>query len=120
MVEERQAPTLSQSDAQSADRRVADRAVVTWLMAGSDAHELPDLEDLLRRPQWMARAACRGEPIGTFFLRPGGTTERAQELCARCPVRAECLAHAMADSELEGVWAGTVAKGRARMRRTAG
>ncbi|MGH9045344.1 MAG: WhiB family transcriptional regulator [Acidimicrobiales bacterium] len=33
----------------------------------------------------MARAACRGEPVDTFFPQRGQSSRRAKELCAGCP-----------------------------------
>jgi len=74
------------------------------------------LEDLVHRPQWMVAAACRDEPTETFFVDRGGSLARARELCAGCEVREECLAYAMADSELDGWWGGTAPMERRRLR----
>ncbi len=74
------------------------------------------LEDLVHRPQWMAAAACRDEPTETFFPDRGVSTRRARELCAGCEVQEECLAYAMADTELIGWWGGTSTKERRRLR----
>lgn len=94
------------------------RADVLWLMTPG-APALATLEGFIRRPEWMARAACQGEPPATFFIERGGSTSRARELCSGCPVRSECLDHAMADDELAGWWGGMPERERARLRRSA-
>lgn len=94
-------------------------AGLRWLMMPDVADPLR-LEDIIRRPAWMARAASRGEPHATFFLGLGGSPKRGQAICSIFPVRAECLGHAMADRELVGWWAGTSEQQRAKMRRAAG
>ena len=42
----------------------------------------------------------------------------AKAICARCPARAACLAYALADSDLRGVWGGVSERERRRMRGT--
>lgn len=45
---------------------------------------------------WPVQAACRGEPEETFFPQSGGPVYRqARQICARCPVRRECLDDAL-------------------------
>lgn len=60
---------------------------------------------------WMASAVCRDEDSELFF--PIGThgpaqlqTEQAKAVCRRCPVRTDCLRHAMALNIADGVWGG--------------
>jgi WhiB family redox-sensing transcriptional regulator len=43
--------------------------------------------------------------------------EAARAVCEACPVRRECLAYALASAELVGVWGGTDAVERCRLRR---
>ena len=67
---------------------------------------------------WWERAACRDAPIDWFFPAPGGSVSRARELCADCRVTVECLELALkipgyCDS---GIWAGTSAQQRRRLR----
>ncbi len=65
-------------------------ALVTWLMA-PDAPEGPlTVEDFRRRPEWHARALCRG--VGRRFV--------------TCPVRQECLEAALGASLTPGATAG--------------
>jgi WhiB family redox-sensing transcriptional regulator len=87
----------------------------------ADLKELPTLEDLIGRPEWQRRAACRGEGTESFVRGPGaGTYAKAKAFCLDCPVRAECLDTAVADSELVGMWGGTTAAERREMRAARG
>jgi WhiB family redox-sensing transcriptional regulator len=56
--------------------------------------------------RWVQRAACRGSGFGPFFPKDGASGP-AKAVCAGCVVRAECLAYAMTDPQLQGVWGGT-------------
>jgi WhiB family transcriptional regulator, redox-sensing transcriptional regulator len=99
---------------------VNEAAFVRWLMV-ADARELPTLEDLLGRPEWQRRAACRGEGTEGFVLARGaGGYTNAKGLCAVCAVRRECLEMALADDELVGLWGGTTSAERSRMRASRG
>jgi WhiB family redox-sensing transcriptional regulator len=90
-----------------------------WLMT-PDAPELPTLADFIRRPEWMEKAVCRGEASQLFFPRNEGISEEALSYCRRCPVRRECLDHAMAHPGLRGCWGGTSERERIRLRRMVG
>ncbi len=59
--------------------------------------------------EWLRRAACVDEDPELFF--PVGTagpalrdTEAAKDVCARCPVSAQCLAFALELGQTSGVW----------------
>ena len=86
------------------------------------------------RPDWHADAACAGVNPDVFFPdfgqpgRPSQNSARkdsrshplwveALRVCARCPVKADCLADAMGErsSLLHGVWGGTIPAERVRM-----
>jgi WhiB family redox-sensing transcriptional regulator len=64
--------------------------------------------------RWQAHAACRGEMGHDFYPPANGERRperrlresRAKAVCARCPVRAECLDMAVANGERYGVWGG--------------
>jgi WhiB family transcriptional regulator, redox-sensing transcriptional regulator len=91
-------------------------ALLEWLM-NPTAPELPDLAGYLSaRPSWMESGACRGMAAHTFFIERGGSSAGARAVCRSCPVEAECLAYALSDPELTGVWGATSARERARMR----
>lgn len=62
---------------------------------------------------WQRLGACRGRDSAQFFHPDGerGASRnrreaRAKAVCAACPVRAECAAHALAVREPYGVWGG--------------
>ena len=53
----------------------------------------------------MTDARCRGASVDVFY--PAEPSfEEARRICLRCPVREECLAHAVAERERYGVWGG--------------
>lgn len=88
-------------------------------MQGSDA--IPaDLAELLDRPAWMADAACGAHPSVDFFPGHGEPTAPAKAVCAGCPVAAVCLDFALVNREQDGVWGGTSAVERKRLRRALG
>ncbi|MGH9089980.1 MAG: WhiB family transcriptional regulator [Acidimicrobiales bacterium] len=95
-----------------------DDVAVRWLMAPG-APELLTIDDLLCRPAWMARAACRSDGTAAYFPVLGATAAAGKAVCAGCVVRSDCLAYAMEDPELAGVWGGTTARERAKLRRAA-
>ncbi len=67
--------------------------------------------------EWRAWAVCRTADPDELFV-DGAAQNRAKALCAGCPVRLECLAHAL-DRKIEhGVWGGmTERERRALLRR---
>lgn len=71
---------------------------------------------------WMAAASCREVAPETFFPDDGGGVEVARRVCARCPVRDECLEFALSHHIAHGVWGGKSERARQRLaaaRRTA-
>ena len=78
----------------------------------------PVVVELLRRPRWQTLAECRGERVELFIPDRGGPSARAKQMCARCPVKAECLRFALAIPDLVGYWAGTNERERRRLRAT--
>ena len=73
-----------------------------------------------RRPAWMEDAACIEHPE-VEFIPPARSSEdharAAKAICSRCLCRDECLAYALADPTLLGVWGGTSTAERREMRR---
>ncbi|WP_323188099.1 WhiB family transcriptional regulator [Streptomyces sp. NBC_00237] len=62
---------------------------------------------------WQLLAACRGVDSSLFFHPEGergaarsARENSAKEVCMRCPVRAQCAAHALQVREPYGVWGG--------------
>ncbi len=87
------------------------------------------MSDLRRLPgpiaeiwDWQLRGACRGLDSGQFFHPDGerGPSRvrreaKAKNLCAECPVREECAAHALTVREPYGVWGGFTEAERLRL-----
>jgi WhiB family redox-sensing transcriptional regulator len=94
--------------------------VCAWMMSARSVDQsLPDLTELLGRPAWMARAACRGEDPALFFPSLGANAARARAICATCSVRQECLSYALEHGESAGVWGGTAERERRKLRSVA-
>lgn len=70
-------------------------------------------------PAWHELAACRGMDVEVFFPEAGRQLQvrAAKQVCARCPVTAECLADALESGLSHGVWGGLSARERKKMTR---
>ena len=62
---------------------------------------------------WQMHGVCRGVDSSMFFHPDGERGRarmarelRAKEMCRRCPVIAQCRAHALAVEEPYGIWGG--------------
>jgi WhiB family transcriptional regulator, redox-sensing transcriptional regulator len=63
---------------------------------------------------WQFRALCRGEESSLFFApnyferkeQKEAREALAKAICARCPVRSECLEYALRIREPHGIWGG--------------
>jgi hypothetical protein len=88
---------------------------------------MSEVSELFHRPEWFERAACRGyadEHGGpardaVFFSARGQSTKPAVAICADCPVRQDCLDHALAANVKHGIWGGLSTRERKRLRRAA-
>jgi WhiB family redox-sensing transcriptional regulator len=87
---------------------------VAGLMLG---HDVPDVAQVLGRPAWEAKAACRGLDVDLFVVPLGGNSEAGRAVCQRCPVVADCLDYALSEPELQGTWGGTGERQRRALRR---
>ena len=74
---------------------------------------------------WQARAACHGQ-MGLAFYPPVRTERRsvkaarearAKEICRSCPVRTDCLDHALSSDERYGIWGGMTENERKHLHR---
>ena len=70
---------------------------------------------------WQDRAACVGNDAELFFGLDGERPQdremreaKAAAVCTRCPVRAQCLEYALANSIKHGIWGGLTREGRSR------
>ncbi|MGO9456577.1 MAG: WhiB family transcriptional regulator, partial [Acidimicrobiales bacterium] len=116
-----QAPMLTPAEALVIDANRVVRARTEELMTPGESDDgVAVLLELLRRPRWMAWAACRGTDIEVFFPERGQDVKRGKAICAGCLVREECLKYALDHGrELLGTWAGTGEQERRRMRQVA-
>ena len=90
-------------------------------VVGDERTEIGHLLELIARPEWHRRAACRGRDDITWF--PGSTAETdykvALRICFGCEVRQECLEWSLRQPpELDGIWGGLGHRSRQRMRRS--
>ena len=65
---------------------------------------------------WWFEGVCAQTDPEVFFPEKGGSVREAKAVCARCPVRAQCLAHALAHGERYGVWGGLSEPERRRLK----
>ena len=75
-------------------------------------------------PPVLAVAACKGEdpelffgPDAEFVSARQVREEKARAICARCPVRPDCLAYALDTGQAYGIWGGASEDDRRAMRR---
>lgn len=58
---------------------------------------------------WQQNAACLGLDVELFFPEERGgqaTANQAKQVCAGCPVKAECLNYALEERIGHGIWGG--------------
>ncbi|WP_345217076.1 WhiB family transcriptional regulator [Georgenia halophila] len=67
--------------------------------------------------QLARQGLCAQSDPEAFFPGKGESPAPAKAICARCPVTARCLEHALANDERLGVWVGTSERERRRLRR---
>lgn len=60
--------------------------------------------------QWMRRAACLGSDTESFF-EVSIASDTLKRICEECPVRQQCLDHAVKNDEY-GYWGGTTRRER--------
>lgn len=65
---------------------------------------------------WRSHAACLDADPALWYP-DAGTALAARLICATCPVRQDCLQHALVDGETYGVWGGASERVRRYLRR---
>lgn len=67
---------------------------------------------------WSDKAACRGAPPNLFFPAKDDhhAIATAKRTCVQCPVRIECLDHALTVGEYHGIWGGYLTEERELIR----
>ena len=70
------------------------------------------------RPAWFDEARCSGLGASLFYVDTGNKAlaYQARAICAECPVRLQCLDHALVNDEYHGIWGGTTWRERKAMR----
>jgi WhiB family redox-sensing transcriptional regulator len=68
---------------------------------------------------WRAAGLCGAENADLWFAVGAVEHRNAKRICARCPVRGECLAYAMDGGIDYGIWGGLTERERRRFRREA-
>ena len=58
------------------------------------------------REPWQEQAICPSVDPEIFHVDKGGSTRAAKRVCFRCPVRLDCLTHALKHDEKFGIWGG--------------
>jgi WhiB family transcriptional regulator, redox-sensing transcriptional regulator len=81
-------------------------AISTEQFGGTTTAELGSLLDAA--PRAALDLPCRSGDADLWFAEAPAELERAKALCARCPIRAECLAGALRRAEPWGVWGGEI------------
>lgn len=71
----------------------------------------------LAGPIFTDTPACYGDKDPDIFWDPE-SVDAARKVCARCPVRSECLDWALDNKEFEGVWGGTTGDERVLLARS--
>lgn len=68
--------------------------------------------------EWRLEAACRGMDTALFYPECHERhPDEVKEACARCTVAAECLAFALENGEVYGMWGGLPVRQRRKIRR---
>jgi WhiB family redox-sensing transcriptional regulator len=73
------------------------------------------------RSDWWSLAACQSADPELFFpissLGAGShEVARAKAVCRQCQVRSQCLSHALASRQVQGIWGGTTEEERQLLR----
>ena len=72
---------------------------------------------ILDERPWAVYAACKDEQSMVFFPQTKAEESTALTICGICPVREDCLDHALESKERFGVWGGTTDKERRKLTR---
>lgn len=66
---------------------------------------------------WQHLALCAETDPDAFFPEEGGSQRIPKEICNSCPVRLQCLEHAIRNNETHGVWGGLSPRDRQKIRK---
>lgn len=65
---------------------------------------------------WQDHALCLQVGGDHWFPEVGESTRAVKAICSACPVTDACLSYALAIPDLNGIWGGTTAQQRSRIR----
>lgn len=74
---------------------------------------------ILDERPWAVYAACKNETTMSFFPQNRAEEQAALAICEICPVKDDCLEHALETNERFGVWGGTTERQRRKLARSA-
>jgi WhiB family redox-sensing transcriptional regulator len=80
-----------------------------------DAGNQSPLPDPDSPTAWMGQGLCRMYSPSVFFPSDGVGVDKARKICAGCPVKTECLEHALEHRIEHGVWGGASERERRRI-----
>lgn len=66
---------------------------------------------------WMDEGVCAQVGDDLWFPEKGGSTREAKQVCAGCPVKADCLEYALRHDIRTGVWGGKAERERRVLQR---
>lgn len=66
---------------------------------------------------WQYDALCAQTDPEAFFPEKGGSTREAKSICAKCPVREQCLEWALDHDERFGIWGGLSERERRKVKK---
>lgn len=68
-------------------------------------------------PSWEEASLCRETDPEAFFPEKGESALSAKRICNQCPVKSQCLKHALDEDEPFGVWGGMTTRERRLLKR---
>lgn len=85
----------------------------------NNVRDLHPLNHVRETVNWRSVAACRGMQVALFYPESSDDAgyEAARQICESCSVRTDCLAEAVGNREVDGMWGGATPKERRRLRR---
>lgn len=85
------------------------RDVVGW------ADAIREHRSSVSRGEWRSRARCAGQPDVRFYPEHRQSSAPGKEVCAGCPVLAQCGVFAFEQADRNGVWGGLAGNERKRL-----
>lgn len=83
---------------------------IRYRTTGESRHALPVLDNRADELSWMASSSCSQTDPELWFPEKGSATRPARQVCGSCPVRRECLRHALDTLPEFGIWGGHTIK----------